>query len=352
MIFKSKILIFSYAFLLVTAPLIFSPYSCSEEKNKDIKAKLGFYYTIQKGDTLWDLSHRFSDSTWLWPDLWQKNSQLYNPHRIYPGQKIRLLLKETKMPKLQKKKKLQKKIELIPPKEKNPFYYYAPINSVGFIRKKQALAHGKIIKPQETKKMISTGDKVYIKTLANKACIPGDKFTVYRIIEPVIDKQTNKNIGIQHYLTGIIEIIKKEEDSDIAIVIESFKTIKVNDYIMPFKYRSPEISLIKSKTGLKGKIILAEEHNEMIGTNYIAFVDKGSNDVKKGQLYSIYYQDEKYLDPATKQKIFFNPVDFGILLVLHTEHSVSTVIVLKANKNISPGEKIHTPKTFSSLKWP
>ena len=51
----------------------------------------GYYYTVQKGDTLWDLSRRFSATPWVWPELWQENSEtIANPHLIYAGQKIRL----------------------------------------------------------------------------------------------------------------------------------------------------------------------------------------------------------------------------------------------------------------------
>ena len=318
-----------------------------QEAQKEPELETGFYYTVKKGDTLWDISQRFNDTPWQWPDLWQENQQLPNPHWIYPGERIRLYRKSDKQAQVEE---VIPQIE-IPPEEPKPEppqvqFHYSRMNRIGFIRKPAVNPLGKIFKSQGDKGLISANDIVYIhpfsETGGSAGFSPGERFTVYRTMKPTDQHNSEASIGTQHYLLGELEITQTEPRYAIAKVIESFRDIRVGDLLMAFEGQAPEIQVIPSTPGINALLINSEDHTNLIGEGVVAFMDKGEVDnIHPGQEYNICYQET--VKNPDNESLALAPVIVGSLIVLRTEETTSTIFVTNAKGKIGPGQIVLTP---------
>ncbi|MFO7964359.1 MAG: LysM domain-containing protein [Desulfobacterales bacterium] len=306
--------------------LMVCPVGATSHEPEKIDQEAGFYYTVKKGDTLWDLSERFADSPWLWPDLWKENSQLPNPHWIYPGNRIRLYHKEW-----------TKVMDLPTPEKPEPVYFlYRNIDLVGFIREKAVSPSAVIFKVKGDHKMLSKGDLVYLRKEKTGDFSPGRRFVVYRTFDSEINRKTGEPYGIQHYITGLVEITKEKSDFAVGTIVFSPKPIYIEDKLMPLVPRSEQIPVVDSTLGIQGNLISSEEHSEIFGDYTIAFVDKGVADgIQTGQIYQIYQQEEASLHPKTVETVKLPPYVTGELLVLRTEEHTSTVIITGATEPLS-----------------
>ncbi|WP_162458869.1 LysM peptidoglycan-binding domain-containing protein [Desulfosarcina ovata] len=326
-----------FCFFVLLA-LFFSSAATAADNINVVESETGFYYTIQKGDTLWDLSRQFNDSPWLWPELWEENDQISNPHWIFPGERIRLYKKSGTQ---------ATAIESVPsmpspaPKAEAPYFLFSAINRVGFIRKPPVEPSGTLLDVEGKKTLISEGDIVYIRPSADASqnqLIPGSRHTVFRYMAPTDARNSTDTIGTQHYLLGIVEVTQKKPDLVTATVIKSFRTMRVDDLLMPYVQKSAKIELKPSTPGIEGQIVISEEHSTLTGDYVLAFIDKGRSDhIEVGQQYSIYRQQK--LDSGAA----LPPVDLGAFMVLHTEATTSTVVITNASNNIRRGEHFRTP---------
>jgi len=169
---------FVVAAILLVGLVQVGPGMAQEPSREPVKLETGLYYTVQKGDTLWDLSEHFYDSAWIWPDLWKKNQEVANPHWIYPGEQIRLFTREELEALEREEPPEEPEIFVLP--EEPLVYNYALIQMIDFVRKEPLEPSGAIFNVREDKDMISQGDLVYVRPMGGVTFEPGDKFTVYR----------------------------------------------------------------------------------------------------------------------------------------------------------------------------
>lgn len=304
----------------------------------------GFYYTIKKGDTLWDLSQKFYNSQWDWPGLWEINDDIKNPHWIYPGKKIQIFLKEKAAlkPKIVKVQKVKK--EIIPIKAETSFSF-SEMDHIGFVKKEAQQSLGYIIREEEGNLMMSAGDIVYIKSSGTGTLIPGriyHVFTAEKIGDKIHDKPFN---GIKHLINATVKILDNKATYASGIITKAYRTVKKDDLVMEYYKRNTILTVDDNPDPIDARIICSEGNNVMINDYRIAFIDLGKDKIKPGQIYSVLRinatKDFTLWRPEKKKSMGLENLESGKLIVLHTEDIASTVMILSSKYAIHPDDIIN-----------
>ena len=101
--------------MLAAALLTVATYAAAVELRGDYPQT----YVVKRGDTLWDISARFLKKPWLWPEIWQANPQIKNPHLIYPGDVLSLA--HTERVAVQAGERMEAPVNAVPLAEIEPF---------------------------------------------------------------------------------------------------------------------------------------------------------------------------------------------------------------------------------------
>ncbi len=337
----------SISAILFFLNLAFSPLAWAQDLPEFIQeGDSGFYYTIQKGDTLWDLSQRFYQSQWDWPGLWEMNKEITNPHWIFPGKKIRIFLKNAPLPTPPVTAAEPEKILPLP---SPPSFSYPEIDHVGFIRKTLEPSLGQILQEREGNLMMAAQDIIYIRPTGAGRLVPGKIYQVFTT-EPVkerIGKQTFT--GIKHLIKARIELLETGEEYATALITHSYRDVNMGDQIMAFYTRDTDIPVQENPPPIEAAILCSEDNTLMINDGRIAFINQGKMDrIQPGQIYSILQENPTALDRANrtltgkaKHDIRLAPLNSGKLIVLHTEENASTVMILSSKRDIHPGDQVN-----------
>jgi hypothetical protein len=329
--------------IIIFSGIVLSSTGFSENEIEFIPGEdSGFFYTVQKGDTLWDLSEKFYNSQWDWPGLWELNDEIKNPHQIYPGQKIRIFFKEPgklapKIVTVQKTKKNPEKIK--------PSFSFSQMDIVGFIRKTAQPSLGQIIREKEGNLMISTGDTVYIKPSGNGLLIPGKTYHIFSTsdLEEKINDQTFT--GVKHLIKARVKILEDKVGYFSAVITHAYRPVAKDDLVMPYYDRDETLEVEESPAPIDARIICSEDRTLMINDYRIAFINKGRADVKPGQIYSVMQKNEtkdySLYKPKKNESIQLEDIKAGKLIVLDTEDIAATVMILSSEYDIHADDMVN-----------
>ena len=203
-------------------------------------------YTIKKGDTLWDISSRFLKDPFLWPNLWQRNPYITNPHWIFPGQPIRLTgeVPGAEQPKAMVQEpvaaamKAEPSVMKMPETEAIPAEVTPPQLSdtryAGFMGNVDYEGIGIIVENREGKAIYASDDIVYLAFKTDEPVVIGNKYTIFRPSEIIRHPLTNQRMGRKYTIHGNVEIIDQYGSFYTGKIIEAFFAMRRGDRIMPY----------------------------------------------------------------------------------------------------------------------
>jgi hypothetical protein len=340
---KSKAICLGLVLFFLSALLLgLSPYILAGPKLKHV---------VAKGDNLWSICQRYYNDPWIWPELWEMNQFITNPHWIKPGEIITLYDYEMLKAKAQKKIVAQKKV---PQKETTTMGLDVSciINTraLGFLQLEREQPWGTIFDHESERIVLDRVDIVYVK-MHREGINPGDKFTIYNISLPIISPVTEKECGYIHFFKGILEIKKAQKGYYIAQITESFQSIAKNDLLIPYYPVSSCILPLPCQGSLTAHIVAAKDNLHLLGQRSVAYIDAGrTKGIMTGNLFEVIEERESAFDLKRKEKVALPPAVLGRMLILQTRENTATGVICWASRDFTIGSKIRSYAWDEQLK--
>lgn len=212
---------------------------------------------VVKADTLWDLAEHFYHNPWLWPRIYEANTdRIKDPNRIYPGQvfvipglgrTVMVTDKEVKKPEPAPAPEPEPEPEpMVEPAPKAPPGELADSDSLstefpkGLTGQTTAMPRykmpkgwtpdGRVLDYQGKESMTASGDLVRVQVSDAIPVRRRTRLAVYRWSAVREDDSDPKGIYVQR--VGEIEIVRKIKDGEYrAMVVKSGGSIQLNDIL-------------------------------------------------------------------------------------------------------------------------
>ncbi len=343
-------------------------------------------YTVRRGDTLWSISSKFLSKPWLWPEIWQANPQVHNPHLIYPGDVLNLSFQDG--PRLG----LQPRVH--PEQDAIPAIPLADLqNFLKDLRVMDSSAVSKapyVVGLEEAQLRGTVGQNIYVRGLQGQ---PGQHWAIVRpsqvfrgfgddqrdrsdseIIGDPVDADVSmvrtpwsedmrnsghatrgRDLGMEVAVIGTAETLRMGDPSTL-LLLNSTVEIRAGDRIMPVDdapydpYYYPHAP--KSLTA-NARVIAFSDALDAVGPKQVVALSIGARDgVDNGQTYSIYQPGERISDDVASnswdrgvgKKVTLPEEYVGHVMVFRTFDRVSYGLVMDGLRPVNLGDHLRMPE--------
>ncbi|QBQ53674.1 LysM peptidoglycan-binding domain-containing protein [Nitrosococcus wardiae] len=312
-------------------------------------------HVVVRGDTLWEIAGRFLRDPWRWPDIWQVNQQVKNPHLIYPGDIIALSYRDNGDPVLELQRglstykvsptvrviELEKAIPTIPIDVIQQFLLNPQVVN------KETLENAPyVVAGTEERLILGAGDEAYVRGLGNSATT---RYGIYRGGEVYRDPDNpSKVLGYEALFIADAKV-RQFGDPAILSIQNSKREILVGDRLLPRNDQAFEQHFFPhvSPTPIEGKIITVIEGVSQIGQHQAVVLNLGTEDgMDKGTVLAIYQAGRVVRDPISRlpdDKVQLPDERAGVLMVFRAFNHISYGLVMGAERAIHVDDVVRNP---------
>jgi len=333
--------------LLLAVTLLFGSAMQAAELNDDVPET----YTVKQGDTLWDISGVYLRKPWLWPELWDVNPQIDNPHLIYPGDELYLVWVDGQ-PRLRVHRgdmKLSPNMRVSPLDLAIPAI---PLDQISaFLRRHRILDAGElnqsayVVAGGQGHLLTAPGDRMF-----GRGLFPdGERaYGIFRPGDAYRDPLSNEMLGYQAQDIGSARLLSSNEDEVTELeVTRVTEEVRISDRLLPNEERILDATFYPRapEQAVENAFMIAVDGGvTQIGSTDIVVLNRGLRDgLEIGHVLAIYQTGELVFDRVARDNVKLPDVRAGLLMVFETFEKASYGIVLKASHPLKVGDKVKNP---------
>ncbi len=312
------------------------------------------FHKVEDGDTLYDLSGRYTGDVYNWPQIWSYNPQITNPHWIYPGDIVYL--------KPPYKQDGEGDVPLAASSTQSSDLHVAvggfiakdDIKYVGRIAAspKQAnllsehdtvwVGFGDEAYTDEEKENIKEDDRVAVKESDSEVKV-GDTFAIVRPAGKVTSEfDEDEVLGHKYMVLGTLKVQEiSDKFLDTAVITQSWYEIERGDLLIPYEQQLKQVQIIQSEQDLVAHIVDTVEPRTALGEYHYVMVDKGAeDDVRVGNRFYVFQRQEglQKLGKNTDSKIPWERI--GQVLLIDVKENYSTGIIIDSSRELLVGDRL------------
>ena len=323
-------------------------------------------YYVKQGDTLWDISSRFLDNPWQWPELWHHNEEIDNPHLIYPGDVIRLTYidgqpqlvvergEEARTVKIEPDDdgvvRLSPEVRTLPLSAAIPAIPMDAIQTFlneALVVSREEIAEAPYIIGGEDKRVIyGRGDLVHARDPFHSWERLVQDYGFYRVGERYVDPETNEILGFEALQIGTGRAVSQQGDLLTLRVRTSKEDLRAQDRVMTTQERTMQSVLYPSAPDfdVDARIIRFFGRLSSVARNDVVVINRGVRDgLRNGNVLEVMQAGEVVRDRAREDVVRLPSSRAGTIVLFNVFEKVSYGLVIESVRPIYMQDMVRTP---------